>query len=77
MTPHPITPHKGGRTSRLPGGKVTPDELAALESDRAARGLSWSDYVLALKREADVISSSKWAEFEYILSGASTKESAK
>jgi hypothetical protein len=41
-----ITPHKGGRTVRLPGGKVTPAEWEPICKQWQASGLSWSDFVI-------------------------------
>jgi len=41
-----IRKHKGGRTVRLPGGSVTPQEWERIAAKFRASGLSWSDYIV-------------------------------
>ena len=41
-----ITPHKGGRTKRLPTGWCTPDELEKIKKVLAKTKLSFSDYAI-------------------------------
>lgn len=45
-----IASHKGGRSVRLPGGKVTPEEWKELEALWKSSGVSWSDFVLRIAR---------------------------
>jgi hypothetical protein len=51
-----IKAHRGGRSIRLPGGKVTPAEWAQIETAWKASGLSWSDFFL------DLLSEIRWAD---------------
>lgn len=45
MTKRHITPHKGGRDARIPGGRIRQQTLDNILADKRARGMSWADMV--------------------------------
>lgn len=45
MTTRRITPHKGGRTALVPGGRIRPQTLQRIHETMRERGKSWGDLV--------------------------------
>lgn len=45
MTKRHITPHKGGRYARIPGGRIRQQTLDRIHAEMRERGKSWADLV--------------------------------
>lgn len=40
-----IRPHKGGRTARVPGGRIKQQTLDNIHAEMQRRGVSWADMI--------------------------------
>ena len=45
MTKRRIAAHKGGRTARVPSGRITPQTLERIMAEKQRRGVTWADMV--------------------------------
>lgn len=45
MTTRRITPHKGGRTARIPSGWILPETLRRIHEAKRERGVSFADLI--------------------------------
>lgn len=72
-----ITPHKGGRTKRLPTGWCTPEEFDAIRE--ACGDMSFSDWVIACAKSPSVygtykLPDGKWQSIAFFESAAEACE---
>jgi hypothetical protein len=49
-----IKAHKGGRTSHIPRGRLTPEQRESLDKILDREGLSFSDWVILMVEKSEI-----------------------